>query len=61
MGTPQRIRRAVHVLLFLLAAIVFYLGLGVGLQLDPNLGTVLWAAAGAIVVLNLVWMRRSGG
>ena len=32
---------AAHVLIFLLAIVVFYLGLGVGLQYDPNLGTVL--------------------
>ncbi|MYH41141.1 MAG: hypothetical protein F4150_05125 [Chloroflexi bacterium] len=57
----RRIRKAAHVLLFVVAAVVFYIGLGVGLQYDPNLGTLLWAASGAIVVLNMLWMRRRGG
>ena len=43
----RRIRKAAHVLLFVVAAVVFYIGLGVGLQYDPNLGTLLWAASTA--------------
>ena len=42
---------------FLLAVIVFYLGLGVGLQVSPTWGTALWVAA-AIVALNVLWMIR---
>lgn len=57
----RKARKAAHVLLFVLAVVVFYLGLGVGLQYDSNLGTLLWAASGAIVVLNVLWMRRRGG
>ncbi len=57
----RRIRKAAHVLLFVVAGIVFYIGLGVGLQYDPNLGTLLWATSGAIVVLNVLWMRRRAG
>ena len=52
---------AAHVLLFLAAVVVFYLGLGLGLQYNPTLGTVLWVASAAIVALNLLWMRRSRG
>ncbi|MDD9996027.1 MAG: hypothetical protein OXS35_09860 [Dehalococcoidia bacterium] len=50
---------AAHVLIFLVAIVVFYLGLGVGLQYDPNLGTVLWIVAVAIAALNVLWIFRS--
>ncbi len=49
-------RIVVHVLLFLLAIVVFYVGLGVGLQINPILGTALWIAAGTIAVGNVVWI-----
>ena len=52
-------RIVAHVLLFLLAVVVFYFGLGVGLQFNPALGTLLWLVAAAIVALNLLWMVRS--
>ena len=54
-----RVRIAAHALLFLLAVVVFYLGLGLGLQLNPILGTLLWLVAGSIVALNLFWILRS--
>ena len=54
-----RVRIAAHALLFLLAVVVFYLGLGLGLQLNPILGTLLWLVAGSIVTLNLFWILRS--
>lgn len=57
----RKIRKAAHVLFFVVAAVVFYIGLGVGLQYDPNLGTLLWATSGAIVVLNVLSMRRRDG
>ena len=47
------VRIAAHTLLFLIAALIFFLGLGVGLQVNPVLGTALWAVAGAIAALNL--------
>ena len=56
-NTPIRI--AVHVVLFILAVVVFYLGLGVGLALNPALGTLLWIVSGAIVVLNLIWIVKA--
>ena len=49
-------RIVVHVLLFILAIVVFIFGLGVGLQVNPTYGTILWIAAGVIFVLNLLWM-----
>ena len=54
-----RVRIAIHALLFLLAVVVFYLALGVGLQLNSTLGTLLWLVAAAIVALNLFWILRS--
>lgn len=56
---PKRLKTITHVVLFVLAFIVFYLGLGVGLTQDPNLGTALWALAAAIVLGNLFWIYRS--
>ena len=48
-----------HTALFLVAIVVFYLGLGVGLQVSPVGGYVLWAAALALVLLNVLWIVRS--
>ena len=53
------VRIVAHVLLFLLAFVVFFLGLGVGLALNPTIGTALWIGAGAIVVLNVLWIVKS--
>ena len=47
-----------HVLLFVLAVVVFYLGLGVGLTMNPTLGTLLWIVAFAIAGINLFWILR---
>ena len=55
----RKARIATHVLLFLLAVVVLYFGLGVGLQVSPTLGTLLWIAAAAIAALNLFWILRS--
>ena len=52
------VKSAAHVLLFLLAGLVFFLGLGIGLQFNPIVGTALWAVAGAIAALNLLWIYR---
>ena len=47
-----------HVVLFLVAIIVFYLGLGIGLSANPAIGTALWVVAAAIAVANLIWIFR---
>ena len=52
------VRYVVHGALFLVAILVFYAGLGVGLQYNPTLGTVLWIAAVVIAVLNIYWLSR---
>ena len=53
-------KQALHVLLFIVAGIVFFLGLGIGLSQNPTIGTLLWIVAAAIAVLNGIWMSRSG-
>ena len=53
---PRRLRVTLQVALFVVAFVVFYLGLGIGLQQDVNLGTTLWIIAGVIVILNLLWI-----
>ena len=57
--TAAKARIAAHVLLFGLAIVVFYLGLGVGLQFNPALGTLLWIVAAGLIALNLFWIVRS--
>ncbi len=52
------LRVTVHVLLFVLAIIVFYVGLGIGLQHNATIGSVLWFTAAAIAGLNLIWLMR---
>lgn len=56
---PAVLKTAAHLLLFLAAIVVFYLGLGVGLQVSPLWGTVLWIAAGALLAVNILWLVRS--
>lgn len=55
----SKMQKIIHALVFLLAVIVFWAGLGAGLQFSPPLGTALWIAAAAIVALNLLWMRQT--
>ena len=57
-GTAAMLKVAAHVALLFGAVVVFYLGLGVGLQVSPLLGTALWLVAGTMVVLNVVWVVR---
>ncbi len=53
-------KMAAHVLVFIVAGLVFFLGLGIGLSQNPVIGTLLWIVAAVIAVLNGVWMSRSG-
>ena len=57
--SASRVKTAAHAVLFLVAAVVFYLGLGVGLQVSPTWGTVLWVVAIGIALLNILWIIRS--
>ena len=56
--TSTLIRTTAHAFLFVLAVAVFYLGLGIGLQFNPILGTILWIVSGAIAALNIAWIFR---
>ena len=48
----------IHAFVFLLAVVIFYFGLGVGLAFNPTLGTLLWVAAFTVAGLNVFWMIR---
>ena len=50
------IRIAIHVVLALVAVVIFYAGLGVGLIMNPAAGMALWFIAGALFVGNLIWL-----
>lgn len=50
------LKNVLHVLLFLLAGIFFHLGLVLGLQISPALGTAMWVITAAILALNLAWI-----
>ena len=52
-------KMAAHVLVFIVAGLVFFLGLGIGLSQNPAVGTLLWIVAAAIAILNGVWMSRA--
>ena len=52
------IRMGIHVLVFLVALVIFFFGLGVGLILNPTLGTLLWIASFTVAGLNVFWMIR---
>lgn len=56
----MKLRMIAHIALFIVAFVVFYIGLGIGLQQDPTWGSILWAVALAIVVLNAAWMLLAG-
>ena len=53
------LRLLVHIALFLLAAFVFFFGLGIGLQFNPTYGTLLWIAAALIAAANVWWMLKA--
>ena len=50
------VRIVIHVVLFLVAVVIFYLGLGIGLAFNPAYGTLLWFLSGALFVGNLLWL-----
>ena len=52
-------KATVHVLIFAVAIVVFFIGLALGLQFNPNVGTLLWFTAAAIAAGNLAWIVRS--
>ena len=57
-GSMLILRVVLHVAVFVAAFLIFTLGLGVGLALNPAAGTLLWLAAGVVAVGNAVWIVR---
>ena len=47
-----------HTAIFAAAFLIFTLGLGVGLALNPAAGTLLWLVAGLVAVANVIWIVR---
>lgn len=45
--------------LFGLAFVIFYIGLGVGLQFNPTLGSALWLLSALLVVIGVAWAARA--
>lgn len=54
----RAVKLVLHVLVFAVAAVVFFLGLGIGLSQNPAVGTLLWVVAAGIAVANAIWMTR---
>ena len=52
------LRVVLHVAIFAAAILIFTLGLGVGLAVNPAAGTFLWMVAGVVAVGNVVWIVR---
>ena len=52
----KKLKVSAHAALFLVAFVVFYVGLGVGLQVSPAWGTTLWVVAIVLAVLNILWI-----
>lgn len=52
------VRIGIHVLVFVVAVVIFYVGLGIGLTLNPTLGSLLWIASFAMIGINIFWMVR---
>ena len=53
------VRIGAHAVLFVLAIVVFYFGLAVGLQVNPLAGTALWIVAAGMIAGNVFWIVRS--
>ena len=52
------LKLVLHVVVFAVAAVVFFLGLGIGLSQNPAVGTLLWVVAAGIDVANAILMTR---
>ena len=50
------IRIVTHIILFVLAFFLFYVGLAVGLAYNATLGSVLWIMGGLTIVGNIAWI-----
>ena len=59
--TRKVIGRGIHAFVFLVAVMIFYFGLGVGLAHDPLLGTLMLLLAFAVGGVNLYLILRNFG
>ena len=57
-GGMLMLRVILHMAIFAVALLIFTLGLGVGLALNPAAGTPLWLVASVVAVGNAVWIVR---
>ena len=53
------VRVALFLTVIFTALVVFVVGLFVGLQVNPAIGSALWIVAAVIFVLGLIWVVRS--
>lgn len=59
MISANALKMVAHVVLFIAALLVFWTGLFIGLQANPNMGTILWIVAAVIFLLNLYWLMKT--
>ena len=59
MATTRLLRVLLRLLLFPAAVLLFYLGLGLGLAINPLLGTFIWILAGGLFFWNLWWLLKN--
>ena len=52
------LRLIAHALLFVIAVVVAFSGLGIGLAFNPTAGTVLLSIAVAIIIGNVYWIMQ---
>ena len=57
----RKVRITAHILLFALALAVLWVGLGVGLQSNPTIGTIMLFAALGVAAANTFWIFRTRG
>ncbi len=48
-----------QIALLIVAIVVFYVGLVIGLTQNPNMGTLLWAVAALLFVVDGWWFLKS--
>lgn len=48
-----------QIALLIVAIVVFYVGLVIGLTQNPNMGTLLWAVAALLFVFDGWWFLKS--
>ena len=52
---------AIQTSLFVMAALLFIVGLGVGLQVSQQGAYAMWAIAVVLIILGVLWIMRTRG